>query len=100
MEHARWEELFPNSFDVFQIKFELTVQWRLLYSGSAYTIDSLIHEWLELIFHVIFQQFLCLASSLKQSFSQVVTVQVDNNVGGSLDVWINQAFLNIAFSLS
>ena len=98
IQHARWEIIFLNCINIFEIEFKCTVKFTLLDCGCADTADSLIHKRFELILNVILKKFLCLNSHFKDSFFQIIEVQIFYNVNSCLYVRIDESFVNVGSS--
>ncbi len=100
MKHAGREIFFADGINVFKIQLEFTVKFGLIDGRSGDTVDGLVHERFELIFDIIFKDFLSLDSDFHQFFFQEIEVQVFDNVDRSLNVGVNKALVDVAFSPS
>jgi hypothetical protein len=81
VEHTRREELFVDSLNVFKVELELAIQFSFFYGRCTYTADCLVHEWLELVFEIIFEKLLSMCSGFEDFLFKVVHVQVIDNIG-------------------
>jgi len=98
MKHAWWEVLFTNCIDIFKVKFELAVDFRLVDSWGIHAIDSLVHERLDLILNIVLEKFLGLRSDFKNFLFEIRDVEVLNDFYCCFKICIHKALLNVTLS--
>lgn len=99
VQHAGWEIFFVYSFNVLKVQLKFTVQLRLINGSCIYTVYGLVHERLKLVFDIVFEKLFRLDSNFHKFFFNEMKVQISDDISGSLDIGINESFMNVAFSL-